>query len=78
MKTAYDNFHMLFQTYFHKFFDLAYKSNLEHLQKEFNVIISFAINIAYASLYRSAYHDKHLCYKLQIRCLSKQALKLFL
>jgi len=28
MKTAYDNFHKLFSTYFHKFSNAAYKNNL--------------------------------------------------
>jgi len=28
MKTAYDNFHKLFPTYFHKFSNIAYRNNL--------------------------------------------------
>jgi len=30
------------------------------------------------SIYVSAYHDKRLCYKLQISCLSQQALSPYL
>jgi len=60
--------------YYYKLFLIAYKNNLYHIQKQFNIILSLAIKIAYASLYISAYYDKHMCYRLQISCLSKQAL----
>jgi hypothetical protein len=44
----------------------------QHIQKQSDFIISFAIKIAYPSLYASIYHDRCLCYKLQINCLPKQ------
>jgi hypothetical protein len=50
MMTVYDNFHKLLTTYFHKFSNIAYKNNVWYLQKQFNVILVFAIKIAYASL----------------------------
>jgi len=42
-----------------------------------NLILSFAIEITYVSLYISAYHDKRWCYKLQISCLAKQGKSTF-
>jgi hypothetical protein len=45
---------------------------LMRIQKQFNLISSNAIKIAYVSLYISAYRDKSLCYKLQTNYLSKQ------
>jgi len=47
MKTAYDNFHFLFSTYFHKFCNIAYKNILLYIQKQSNFILSFAIKITF-------------------------------
>jgi len=41
---------------------------------QFDFVLSFAIKIVDVSLYINAKHDKYLCYKLQISCLSKQFL----
>jgi hypothetical protein len=68
-------FHKLFSTYFYMVSKITYVNNLKRIQKQFNfIIITFDIGIAYVSLYISAYHDKCLCYKLHISCLSKQGL----
>ena len=45
------------------------------MQKQFTVILFFAIKIGYASLYISTYRDKQLCYRLEINCLSKHILE---
>jgi len=72
MKTAYDNFHKFVSTYFHKLSNRTYK---QLIACTITINIIFAIKIAYANLYISAYHDKCLCYyELQTSSLSKQAL----
>jgi len=70
---THDNFQKLFSAYFHNFSNIAYKNNLAHMQKQYNFILFFSIEIAYVSLYISSYHDNSMCHKLQISCLSKQA-----
>lgn len=64
MKTACSIFHKLFSTYFHKFFKIAYGNYL--YKKTINLVLSFAIEIVYANLYKNAYYDKCLCYKLLV------------
>jgi len=54
MKTTYE-------VYFHKFSKIVYANNLSHIQKQFNLTLSFAIEITYISLYISAYRDNHFC-----------------
>jgi hypothetical protein len=59
-----------YSTYFRKFSS----RQLITYTKTIVRYLSLVLKIAYASLYISAYLDKCLCYKLQISCLSKQAL----
>jgi len=63
-KTAYNIVHNLFSAYFHKLSWIAYTKT----------IYLYFISCYRNTLYTSAYHDKRLCYKLQISCLSKQPL----
>jgi len=54
----------------HKFSNIAYSIYKNNLTVFYFI---FFYKMAYVSLCIGAYHDKHLCYKLQISCLSKQA-----
>jgi hypothetical protein len=73
IKAAYDIFHDFSSAYLCKFSKIAYENSLPLIQKQFDFILSDAIEIASVSLYkRLSYHKKRLSYKLQISCLSKQ------
>jgi hypothetical protein len=73
MKITWDNFQKLFQDYFHKFYNTAYKKELlAFIKKLLNFVLPIAIETSYVSLYISVYHDNCLYYKLKIRCLSEE------
>jgi hypothetical protein len=50
--------------------------NAYSVYQKTKINLSNATKIAYGSLYISTYHNKCLCYKLQISCLPKQGLRL--
>jgi len=43
IKIAYDILFKLFLAYFHKFSKIAYENSLQHMQKQFNIFLSFTI-----------------------------------